>query len=283
VGVYVLGQLTVECDSGLLRQRDLPGNQARVALAMLAVEHRHPISRDQIADELWPDQLPVSWQTALRAIISKVRSSLANAGINPPSIGNAFGCYQLQLNGGWLDLDAAADALHDAEADLRSGNAMGAAANATVTCILCSRPFLPGAYGPWTVRQRERINDLHLQARECLADARAALGDFKRSAQAAEIALTLRPLPRRGLSATDPLARARRRPPRRSRCIRPLPQARRDRTRDRADRRDPRGLPRGDQRDRRPQGLTASRPASGENPIPAPLQFCCRNRTATVT
>lgn len=191
--VYVLGQLKVECDSGLLRQRDLPGNQARVALAMLAVEHRHPISRDEIADELWPGELPASWQTALRAIISKVRSSLANAGVNPPSIGNAFGCYQLQLNGGWLDLDAAADALHDAEADLRSGNAMGAAANATVTCILCSRPFLPGAYGPWTVRQRERINELHLQARECLADARAALGDFKRSAQAAEIALTLDP------------------------------------------------------------------------------------------
>ena len=191
--VYVLGRLTVEGDSGLLLQRDLPGNQARVALAMLAVEHRHPISRDEIADELWPEQLPASWQTALRAIISKVRSSLANAGVEPSSIENAFGCYQLQLDGGWLDLDAATDALHDAQAELRSGNAMAAAAHATVTCILCGRPFLPGAYGPWTLRQRERISDLHLQARECLADARAAIGDFKRSAQAAEIALTLDP------------------------------------------------------------------------------------------
>ena len=33
--VYVLGQLTVECHSGLLLERDLPGNQARIALAML--------------------------------------------------------------------------------------------------------------------------------------------------------------------------------------------------------------------------------------------------------
>jgi DNA-binding SARP family transcriptional activator len=193
VRVYVLGQLTVESDTGLLRQRDLPGNQARVALAMLAVEHRHPISRDEIADELWPQHLPASWQTALRAIISKVRSSLANVGIAPRSIENAFGCYQLQIDRGWLDLDAAADALHQAEADLGRGDAVGAAANATVTCILCNRPFLPGAYGPWTLQQRERIRDLHLQARECLADARAAIGDFKRSAHAAEIALTLDP------------------------------------------------------------------------------------------
>lgn len=193
VRVYVLGQLTVECHSGLLHERDLPGNQARIALAMLAVEHRHPLSRDEIADELWPEQLPSSWQTALRAIISKVRSSLAGAGVKPLSIENAFGCLQLQLDRGWLDLDAAFDALHQAEADLSRGDAVSAAANATVTCIICNRPFLPGTYGPWTLRQRDRIRDLHLHARECLAEARAAIGDFKRSAHAAEIALTLDP------------------------------------------------------------------------------------------
>ena len=78
--IYVLGPLTVESGTSVLHERDLPGNQARVALAMLAVEHRRPISRDEIADELWPDRLPSSWQTALRAIISKVRIGLTDAG-----------------------------------------------------------------------------------------------------------------------------------------------------------------------------------------------------------
>ncbi len=191
--IYVLGPLAIESGATVLRQRNLAGNQARVALAMLAVEHRRALSRDEIADELWPGRLPSSWQTALRAIISKVRSTLTDAGVGPFEIENAFGCYQLHHTHGWLDLDRAAEAAHDAEADLAHGNPAKAAANATVTCIICSRPFLTGAYGPWTLHQRDRIRDLHVQARQCLAEARAEIGDYARSAQAAELALTLDP------------------------------------------------------------------------------------------
>ena len=190
---YVLGRLTIEDGDAVATERDLPGNQARVALAMLVVEHRHPLSRDQIADELWPERLPASWDTALRAVISKVRSRLSAAGIGDDLIRYAFGCYQLRLRGAWIDLDAAAYALHNAEADMARGNAVAAAANATVTCMVCSRPFLPGHYGPWTLRQRDQINDMHLRGRQCLAEARALLCDFERSAHAAEIALTLDP------------------------------------------------------------------------------------------
>jgi SARP family transcriptional regulator, regulator of embCAB operon len=193
VRFYVVGQLTIEAGETVASERDLPGNQARVALAMLAVEHRHPLSRDQIAGELWPERLPASWETALRAVISKVRSSLSAAGISGNLIRNAFGCYQLHLNGAWIDLDAAADALHSAKADLARGDAVAAASNATVTCMICSRPFLAGHYGPWTLRQRDRIDDLHLNGRQCLAEARALIGDFERSAHAAEIALRLDP------------------------------------------------------------------------------------------
>ncbi|MGZ4306941.1 MAG: AfsR/SARP family transcriptional regulator [Solirubrobacteraceae bacterium] len=191
--IYVLGQLTVEAGDAVARERNLPGNQARVALAMLAVEHKHPLSRDQIADELWPERLPASWETALRAVISKVRSTLNAAGLASDLIRSAFGCYQLCLGDGWLDLDAAADALHNAQADLARGNPVAATANATVTCLICSRPFLPGHYGPWTLRQRDRINNLHLHGQQCLAEARARIGDFERSAHAAEVALSLDP------------------------------------------------------------------------------------------
>jgi DNA-binding SARP family transcriptional activator len=193
VRVYVVGGITVEQDTAVLHERELPGNQGRVALAMLAVEHRHPLGRDEFADELWPDSLPRSWETALRAVISKVRSSLAAAGLGSDLITNAFGCYQLRMDRGWLDLNAAAEALHDAETQLSRGDPAGAAVNATVTCLIGSRPFLPGIYSPWTLRQRDRIRAMHVEARECLADALGRTGDFAMAGRAAESGLSLDP------------------------------------------------------------------------------------------
>src|SRR5262249_4617917 len=113
VRICVAGSLTVEDGEAVLRERDLPGNQGRPVLAMLAVEHRHPLSRDQLADELWREGLPRSWETALRAVVSKVRAAFERAGLRP-MIESAFGCYQLHVGNGTLDLELAADALHRA-------------------------------------------------------------------------------------------------------------------------------------------------------------------------
>lgn len=120
----MVGSLTVEVGEAVVRERDLPGSQGRTVLAMLAVEHRRPLGRDELADELWPDRLPPSWETALRAVVSKVRTSLGAAGLEPDLIGNAFGCYQLRRpRDSWLDLEAAAGALHTAETELARGDA----------------------------------------------------------------------------------------------------------------------------------------------------------------
>jgi DNA-binding SARP family transcriptional activator len=193
--IYVTGQLAIEAGGCVLRERDLPGGQGRIVLAMLAVEHRRPLTREELADELWPERLPRSWETALRAVVSKVRASFASAGIGTSDpIGNAFGCYRLRLPpAARLDLDEAVDALHAAETELRLGDAAAAGVNATVTSLICRRPFLPGVYGSWTLAQRERIRGLRLRAEECLADAWAENGEFARSARAAEQALALDP------------------------------------------------------------------------------------------
>jgi len=60
---------------------------------MLAVEHRRAIARDELADELWPEQPPRSWETALRAVVSKLRTALSASGVAADNlIANAFGC-----------------------------------------------------------------------------------------------------------------------------------------------------------------------------------------------
>jgi DNA-binding SARP family transcriptional activator len=162
---------------------------------MLAVEHRRPVSREEIADELWPSELPRSWETALRAVVSKVRAALGAGGITPDRlITNAFGCYQLHLPpDGWLDVDAARDSLHAATTSLRRGDARSVLPSARVTSLICRQPFLPGQYGTWTCAQRDRFEDMRVRAESCLADAYAVLGEHELSAQAAETALGLDP------------------------------------------------------------------------------------------
>lgn len=193
--IYVVGSLTVEAAGAVLHERSLPGGQGRALLGMLAVEHDRPLSREEIADELWPGALPRSWQTALPAIVSKLRAALSAAGIPTGGlIANAFGCYQLHLpRDGWIDVDAARDALHAAASALRRGDARAAVSNARVTTLICRRPFLLGQYGPWTCAQRERFEDMRIRAEECRAEAYAALGEYTLSAEAAEAALALDP------------------------------------------------------------------------------------------
>jgi SARP family transcriptional regulator, regulator of embCAB operon len=193
VRISVTGRLTVENGGAFLQERDVPGNQGRLALTMLIVEHKHPVSRDQLAEELWPDGLPRSWETALRAVVSKVRAAIGRAGLDPRMIDSAFGCYQLRLAGASIDFEAAVAALHTAEDQLRRGEYLAAAVSATVTCIVCRRPFLRGLYNPWTVEQRERLHDMHVTARQILAEAHAAVGDWTRSAQHAQRGVELDP------------------------------------------------------------------------------------------
>jgi DNA-binding SARP family transcriptional activator len=91
---------------------------------MLAAEHRTPLSRDQLAEEIWNGRPPLEWEVALRALISKIRSLLEPvAGSRGQAlIRAALGCYQLHLpDGGWVDLEAAGAAVHAAEIALATG------------------------------------------------------------------------------------------------------------------------------------------------------------------
>jgi DNA-binding SARP family transcriptional activator len=193
VRVTIVGKIAVRDGERLLAERDLPGNQGRLVFAMLALEHRHPVSREQLADELWPERLPKSWETALRSVVSKIRTAAGRAGFDPQLIAGAFGCYQLRVPNGEVDFDVAARALHEAKASLANGQAQAAATAAVMTCIVASRPFLPGLYNPWTLRQRDRLRELHVASRQILADVYADLGDWDLSVHHAEAAVDLDP------------------------------------------------------------------------------------------
>ena len=201
--IALAGRVEVEADGVPVDAARL-GSLGRLALAYL-VAHRHrPVPRDELADVLWGEDLPKSWETSVRVVVSKLRAVLADAGL-PPSeaLSTAAGCYQLHLPPATVvDLEAAAAAVDRARAALtapgqdpalageRAADAAREAASAQATA---SRQFLPGTSGPWVDRRQAELADLRLRALELESDAAAAQGDWDAALVAAEAAVDLEP------------------------------------------------------------------------------------------
>jgi DNA-binding SARP family transcriptional activator len=192
--VYLAGQVSVETDATRLDERRLFGRQGRLAFAYLAGEHRRALTREELAEELWGEALPPSWERALTSIVSKLRAALAELGVADVALAAAFGCYQLHLpSDAWIDLEAAVAGMHRAEAALRVGDLSNAWGWAAIVYQVGRRPFLAGEDGAWATRKRAELADLFLRALDCLSEVHTAAGDPALAARHAEHALRLDP------------------------------------------------------------------------------------------
>lgn len=183
-----------EKGEALLRERDLPGRQGRVVLAMLVAERDRPISRDELADELWGDSPPAAWEKAVMAVISKLRAALRSVRLGDDTLSTSFGCYQLRLPADtWVDIEAAADSVHRAETAMAVGDTRAAYGWAYVAYHVGRRPFLLGEDGPWVRRKRTQLREIHLRALDCIIECAAANGELAEAIQAGEDALAIEP------------------------------------------------------------------------------------------
>jgi len=193
--VYLTGRVRVEADPVLLDEADLPGRQGRLALALLVGERHRAVPRDELAEELWGEDLPAAWDNGLRALLSKLRGVLQRAGLAPDVLSHAFGCYQLQLPvDAWVDVEVAGGAVHAAETTLAAGDPRQAYGCTYVGYHITRRPFLPGEDGPWVTRFRARLQGLRLRALDCVVECNAATGQLAEAVRAAEDALGIDPL-----------------------------------------------------------------------------------------
>lgn len=192
--LYVTGRICLEGEV-LVRERELPGRQGRVALALLAVERNRAVTRDELAAVLWPTRLAESWEVALSAVVSKLRGALRRA---DPSGGASITSeprgHQLILpTSGWVDIEEAAISLDVAEAALRDGDLERAWTNATVAQAIARRGFLAGEDEQWVQAVRTHLRDLHLRALLCLAEVWRRRGEVGPAAKVAEEVVTLDP------------------------------------------------------------------------------------------
>jgi DNA-binding SARP family transcriptional activator len=179
--VYLTGNIALEDGDLLVSERGFPGRQARLTFAALAWPREGAMPVHELADVIWNGTPPRAWETALRALVSKIRSAVGDLA----TIEQAFGCYQLRLpTHAWIDVVAAEVAAHEAEVSFREGAFEQAMGSALVANAIARRPFLPGESGEWCERRREhlqrlRVRALEVRARVALAndDPLGAVGD----------------------------------------------------------------------------------------------------------
>jgi DNA-binding SARP family transcriptional activator/streptogramin lyase len=173
-------RLAVEANGTRLDEQRFPGRQGRVLFAYLAAQKGRPVPRDELAELLWGEELPATWEKALRVLMTKLRALLTECGIDgATALTSAFGCYQLTLpEGAWIDVHAAANAVERAETALAASDLDYARAQALTAAELARRVFLPGEDGPWVEDQRRDLREILVRALECLRDTALAGEEF---------------------------------------------------------------------------------------------------------
>lgn len=171
VRISLAGAVSVEISGELIPADRFPGQQGRLAFAYLVLERGRPVTHSELAEVLWPSDLPQAWEGALSSIVSKLRSLIGTSRTEgAPDLAGTRGAYELRLPGdAWIDVEAAAEAIHEAEAALRADDPRRGYGASAVAHHIARRPFFPGERGAWIEAKRDRLRDILLRALEARA------------------------------------------------------------------------------------------------------------------
>ncbi|WP_143660112.1 AAA family ATPase [Streptomyces sp. WZ.A104] len=166
----------------------LQSAQARVALARLVLAGPEGVTREELADVIWPGDLPPTWASALRTLVSRLRAfigPLQDESSNP--LVRRSGRYVLTLDEGVLvDVEEATRSVAEAREALGSGDVTTAARLATQAADRLRSPFLSEHEGDWVAGWRERLTEHLVAALEIAGRAAMEAGDHGRAALLAE-------------------------------------------------------------------------------------------------
>jgi SARP family transcriptional regulator, regulator of embCAB operon len=168
--IQVCGRLVVVWSGERVEQR-LPSRQGRLLFAYLVLNRHRPRSRAALVDAVWPVEPPGTTDSALNALLSKLRGVLgreAIAGRDEPRLVLPPDAY--------VDLEAAAEHVHQAESATSMGDWHRAWAPARAALHTAERGFLEGHDAPWIDEVARSLEDLRLRALECVAAAGLGLG-----------------------------------------------------------------------------------------------------------
>ena len=175
VRIQICGALAVEREGQRLDTR-LPGRQGRLLFTYLVVNRHRYIPRDELAEALWREPDPAAIDARLNPLLSKLRRVFGADAVDGRST------LRLCLRDAWVDLEAAAEAIHRAESSVAQHDWLRAWGPTLTAMFVAERDFLPGEDAPWIDEIRHQLTELRLRALECYAAAGLGIGGTELSA-----------------------------------------------------------------------------------------------------
>jgi DNA-binding SARP family transcriptional activator len=192
--IYLTGRVAVE-HAGTLAfdERNLPGRQGRLAFACLATNLRRTVPRAELIEALWGDSPPREVDATLNAVLSRVRALLRKGALDA-GIEVQHGSIGLRVPADvWLDIEAAENALDQAEGAERRGDLKSAWGYANVATVIARRPFLQADEAPWIEGQRQKLRSILIRALHCLSSVSAGSGELSIAVQYADQIIEIEP------------------------------------------------------------------------------------------
>lgn len=149
----------------------LPGQQGRLLFVYLVLHRRQPSSRAELMDALWGSDTPPSADAGLSALLSKLRRTLG-----PERLEGRSTVRLVLPPDAWVDLEAATEGIHRAEAAVAARDWTAAWGPARVAQHIAVRGFLPGEDVAWVVQQRRRVEELYARSLELAGLASLQIG-----------------------------------------------------------------------------------------------------------
>lgn len=165
--IQICGRVVAEV-AGRRVESELPGRQGRLLFVYLVLNRLRTASRDELAVAIWPESAPANVDSALSALLSKLRRLVELEGRSA--------IRAVLPDGAWVDLEAAREGLHRAESAVARGAWHDAWGPARVAQHVSARGFLPGESAPWAVEARRELEGVHLRALELAAAACLHIG-----------------------------------------------------------------------------------------------------------
>jgi DNA-binding SARP family transcriptional activator/tetratricopeptide (TPR) repeat protein len=180
LAVRVLGGLAVLRDGRPVGISEWKGRKSRDLLKILATRRGEPVSREELAEILWPDEPADALPNRLSVALSLLRGVLDPGHSHAPDHFVTTERQAVALRRGTLSID-----LDDFVDDARAGlDALAAGRLADAEAVLSSAEaryvgdLLPeDAFADWAIRAREEARGLYLQVARSVADIASRRGD----------------------------------------------------------------------------------------------------------
>jgi DNA-binding SARP family transcriptional activator len=168
--IQLCGRVVATLD-GKRVETELAGRQGRLLFAYLVANRIRACSRIELVDAVWPDGLPNAPESALSALVSKLRRVVGQERV--------IGRSELRLvlaEDAWIDAEAALAAVHRAEAAQARSDWPATWVAARVAQHIAVRRFLAGDDAPWIEERRRHLEGVYLRSLELVAHASLEIG-----------------------------------------------------------------------------------------------------------